>query len=200
MDKEATTANAAASDQIGTILRDLDSQELAWRAKRGSQAAFTELVRRYAPKLQTFLRHRIRCHHEVEDLVQDTFIKAYRNLGRYDDSWRFSTWLFTIGGRLAASRRRKREPQPADPDSCSPACDDEVIDRQEQEQSLWATVAELPDSQRDALRLRYARDMSIKEIATAMGKSQVCVKVLLYRARVALANRLKDRPEVTGDM
>ena len=200
MDKEATTANAAASDQIGTILRDLDSQELAWRAKRGSQAAFTELVRRYAPKLQTFLRHRIRCHHEVEDLVQDTFIKAYRNLGRYDDSWRFSTWLFTIGGRLAASRRRKREPQPADPDFCSPACDDEVIDRQEQEQSLWATVAELPDSQRDALRLRYARDMSIKEIATAMGKSQVCVKVLLYRARVALANRLKDRPEVTGDM
>jgi len=182
------------------LLRDLDSEELAWRAKQGCQASFTELVHRYAPRLHGFLRRKTRHSHEVEDLVQDTFVKAYQNLGRYDDSWKFSTWLFTIAGRLAISRRRKREPLRAVLDRPMQVCAAEAIDRREQRESLWAKVAELPGSQREALWLRYAEDMSVKEIATTMGKSQVCVKVLLYRARVYLAKQLKDHPKIAGDM
>ena len=177
------------------ILRDLGSEELAWRAKQGCQASFAELVHRYAPRLHAFLRRRTRDRHEVEDLVQDTFIKAYQNLGRYDDSWKFSTWLFTIAARLAASRHRRREPSLSTLGPGMQAGVDEAMDRQEQQESLWARVAELPDSQRRALWLKYAEDMSVKEIATTMSKSQVCVKVLLYRARVSLAKHLKDRPE-----
>jgi RNA polymerase sigma-70 factor (ECF subfamily) len=197
-EEESTTADAANQASVGTILRDLDSEELAWRAKQGCQASFTELVHRYAPRLQVFLRRKTRQSHEVEDLVQDTFIKAYLNLGRYDDSWKFSTWLFTIARRLAASRHRRREPRSAVLDLPLWACDDQAIDRREEQDSLWAKVAELPDSQRQALWLKYAEDMPVKEIAKAIGKSQVCVKVLLYRARVSLAKRLAELPKPQG--
>jgi len=197
-EEESTAADAANHDPVGTILRDLDSEELAWRAKQGCQASFTELVHRYAPRLQMFLRRKTRQSHEVEDLVQDTFVKAYQNLGRYDDSWKFSTWLFTIARRLAVSRHRRREPHPAALDLPLEVCDDKAIDKQDQQESLWAMVAELPDGQQQALWLKYTEDMSVKEIAKAMGKSQVCVKVLLYRARVSLAKRLTEHPEATG--
>jgi RNA polymerase sigma-70 factor (ECF subfamily) len=56
----------------------------------------------------------------------------------------------------------------------------------------WATAAKLPDSQYEALWLRYGQDMSVKEIAAAMGRSQVCIKVLLYRARASLARQLNE--------
>jgi len=196
-EEESTTADAADHAPVGTILRDLNSEELAWRAKQGCQASFTELVYRYAPRLQVFLRRKTRRSHEVEDLVQDTFIKAYQNLGRYDDSWKFSTWLFTIAARLAVSRHRRRELLPAPLDFPLQVCDDRAIDRQEEQESLWAKVAELPDGQRQALWLKYAEDMSVKEIANAMGRSQVCIKVLLYRARASLAKRLTELPRTT---
>ena len=173
----------------------MDSEELAWRSKQGCHASFTELVHRYAPRLHVFLRRKTRRSHEVEDLVQDTFIKAYQNLGRYDDSWKFSTWLFTIASRLAASRHRKREPQSGVLDLRMQACADETIYRREQRESLWAKAAELPEGQRQALWLKYAEDMSVKEIAAAMGRSQVCIKVLLYRARAGLAKHLNEQPE-----
>lgn len=174
-------------------MRGLSSEELAGRAKRGCQASFTELVRRYAPRLQTFLCRRNRNDHEVEDMVQDTLVKAYRNLDRYDDSWRFSTWLFTIAGRVAVSRHRRKQPEldGLDP-QVQMLAPDEAADRQEQRESLWAMAAELPAGQYRALWLRYGEDMSMKEIAAAMGKSQVCIKVSLYRARVSLARRLNE--------
>ncbi len=194
MAEEATAADAANQGPVGTILRDLDSEELAWRAKQGCQASFTELVHRYAPRLHVFLRRKTRDRHEVEDLVQDTFTKAYQNLGRYDDSWKFSTWLFTIAARLAVSRHRKREPRSGTLNPRAQAAVDDAMDRQEQQENLWAKVAELTDRQRQVLWLKYAEDMPVKEIARTMGKSQVCIKVLLYRARVSLAKRLDEQP------
>jgi len=207
---DALTGGAASGS---ATLHDVSSEELAWRAKQGCQAAFAELVDRYAPRLQAFLGRRTRDRHEVEDLVQDTLIKAYQNLDRYQDSWRFSTWLFTIAGRLAISRHRGRGNPRSLPDTVrpvpewgpptrndalgSPVCPceapDEILDRREQRESLWAVAAELPGRQYEALWLKYGEDMSIKEIARTMGKSQVCIKVLLYRARVALGQRLEKR-------
>ncbi|MEN6428368.1 MAG: sigma-70 family RNA polymerase sigma factor [Phycisphaerales bacterium] len=172
-------------------LHELTSEKLAWRAGRGCQASFAELVHRYAPRLQAFLRRRTHDRHEAEDLVQDTLLKAYRNLSRYDESRRFSTWLFTIASRAAASHYRRQRPDYICLDTEAPACD-ETVGRQEQRQRLWTMAAQLPEGQYRSLWLKYAEDLPIKEIARVMGKSQVCVKVLLYRARVNLARRLND--------
>lgn len=194
MGETETTAGPAAGhgSVIGsTAICELTSEELAWQAGRGCQASFAELVRRFAPKLQAFLRRRTRDRHEAEDLVQDTFVKAYENLSRYDSSWRFSTWLFTIASRAAVSHHRRKRPVCVRPDLPSAACD-EAAERREQRESLWAMASQLPQRQYQSLWLKYGEDMPIREIARVMGKSQVCVKVLLYRARTAMARLLEE--------
>ena len=82
-----------------------DDQTLALRAKQGCMDSFEELVRRYQVPLLHFLA-RFGNETDAEDLAQDTFIRAYRNLKRYRRRWRFSTWLFTIARRLAINSRR----------------------------------------------------------------------------------------------
>ncbi len=177
----------------GLLLRDVSSEELARRAKQGCRASFTELVHRYAPRLRMFLCRRGRDCHEAEDLVQDTLIKAYQNIGQYDSAWRFSTWLFTIATRLAVSHQRRRRPAyEAMQIRVHTRGADELTEEREQQRNLWAMAAELPGGQNQALWLKYGEDMSIKEIARTMGKSQVCIKVLLYRARANLARRLLE--------
>jgi len=172
-------------------LGDLTSEELAWQAARGCQASFAELVNRFAPKLQAFLRRRTRDRHEAEDLVQDTLLKAYRSLGRYDESRRFSTWLFTIAARTAVSHYRRRKLEVVDLDTEAVASDEAVEGREERE-NLWTLASRLPEGQYQTLWLRYGEDMPIREIARVVGKSQVYVKVQLYRARMKLAKYLKD--------
>jgi RNA polymerase sigma-70 factor (ECF subfamily) len=199
MGAEKATAQARAHAVTSGVtagsvrLADMSSEELARRAQLGCRASFAELVHRYAPRLQAFLCHRGPDRHDAEDLVQDTFIKAYQNIRRYDGSWRFSTWLFTIATRLATSHRRRKRPRH---DIVRPRLQaraaDELAQEREEGRSLWALAAELPGGQNQALWLKYAEDMSVKEIARAMGKSQVCIKVLLYRARENLARRLRE--------
>jgi RNA polymerase sigma-70 factor (ECF subfamily) len=91
---------------------EVESDEaLAIRAREGSLAAFGTLVDRYERRLIGFLSQRASGQHAAEDLAQETFVRAWRRLDTFDPERRFSTWLFTIGARLAADdyRRRKRE-------------------------------------------------------------------------------------------
>lgn len=171
----------------------LSAEELALRSQQGCQACFAELVQRHGARLLAFMQQKTGNAHDAEDLVQDTFLKAYRNIHRYRNSFRFSTWLFTVATRLANSRYRSRP--------CLKGCwtvrpdgarQDVVASERQSNPSLWALAKTLSKNQYEALWLRYAEDMSIKEIATVMAKSQVSVKVLLYRARVNLAKNLKS--------
>jgi len=181
-------------DPGGVVL--LSAEELALRSQRGCQDSFTELVERYGTRLYQFLHNKTDNVQDAEDLVQDTFVKAYRNIHRYRTSWKFSTWLFTIGARLASSRNRSlyRQQSAAEVESGPPLAErpaDAAI-QQETQEGLWAAAKSLSRNQYEALRLRYAEDMSIKEIARVMRKTQVGAKVLLYRARMNLAERLRD--------
>lgn len=176
-----------------TLLLDLLSdEELAVRAQAGSRSFFEELVSRYCQRLFHFLRPRVGTDQDTEDLVQDTFIKAYLNIHRFDPTYKFSTWLYTTAIRLTISFYRKnrfrgswvissaiyRDPQ-------------ETILREEDSLNLWNKAKRLPPSQFQALWLRYVEDLSIKEIAKILKKTQVHVRVLLHRARLKLAERFK---------
>jgi RNA polymerase sigma-70 factor (ECF subfamily) len=173
-------------------LGSLSSEELARRSGCGCRACFGELVSRHSARLYQFLQHRTSNAHDAEDLVQDTFVRAFENIGRYRSSYCFSTWLFAIARRLASSRLRslRRSQSVVEMNSGVPEPGD-LLAQQETRQSLWAAARGLPPNQYQVLRLRYAEDMSIKQITKVMGKSQVNVKVLLYRARVRLAERLR---------
>ena len=169
-------------------MKDASAEELAVRSQNGCQASFAELVRRYGGRLLVLMQQRTGNLHDAEDLVQDTFVKAYRNIHRYQSSFRFSTWLFTIATRLADSHYRRRHILQGVSQATSdlPSPDTVAVDDESRE-NLWALARSLSTNQHQALWLRYAEDMSIKEIAKVMRKTQVSVKVLLYRARMNLA-------------
>lgn len=171
--------------QLG--LQQSTVEELAAEAAAGSSACFEALVERLGPRLLRYLRRRVGDDHAAEDLLQEAFLKAYRNLGRYDPSRSFSTWLFTIATRLAVSHFRSRRfvasidaVEPPDAGAGDPF---EAAARAEQHENLWARARRvLSDAQFTALWLRYAEEMAIREIADATGRSVTAVKVQLHRA------------------
>ena len=175
------------------VLRALSAEEWARRSQQGCRASFAELVERYGMRLFDFLRYKTNSLQDAEDLVQDTFVKAYENIHRYNDSWKFSTWLFTIASRLASSHFRRLRPWRAlgeiESDGIGPG---QMMVKQETRKNLWTMAGDLSKYQYQALWLKYAQNMSIKEIAKVMRKSQVNVKVILYRARLNLAKRLQN--------
>jgi RNA polymerase sigma-70 factor (ECF subfamily) len=181
-----------------TPLADLGVPELVRRARDGSLPGFAELVTRFDGRLLNFLLRRVETPDDAQDLVQETFVRAWQRIDQYDRRWQFSTWLFTIAHRLAiAHRRRCRGERRADParlpaDSAEPGR--RVADR-EQCGHIWALADRiLPEAQRTALWLRYAEDLSTREIARVLGKSPVMVRVMLHRARTALRERLQAGP------
>ena len=80
--------------------------ELARRAQQGCEASFESLLRRFQTPVLHFLR-RQGASADAEDLTQETFLRAYENLHRYDRRWAFSTWLFTIARRTSINHRRR---------------------------------------------------------------------------------------------
>lgn len=171
---------------------------LGARAAAGSQAAFEELVSRYTGRLANFLRTRTSSREDLEDLVQETLLKAYRNIDRYDARWKFATWLYTIAVRLAISRHRVASagrwlPIAEDPECPSPGPQEALVRREEAEaqKNIWRVAGTLGPDAYEALWLRYAEEMPVKDIARAMGKTQMGVRALLHRSRERLAEKLK---------
>jgi len=176
---------------------DPTDEELAKQAASGSRPAFEELVSRYGLRLFHFLRSRSGSDEDVEDLVQETFLKAYRNIGRYDPMRRFSTWLYTIAFRLSISRLRSQgaRPLPLDPEGPeheSPGPQEALIRNEEARKAgnIWVLARTLQPNEYEVLWLRYAEEMPMKDIATAMKRSQVGVRVLLHRSRLKLGKKL----------
>ncbi len=178
------------SNEKAARLESPTAEDLAVSVQRGSKADFAELVNRFGPRLYRYFRQKIRSREDCEDLVQDTLIKAYRNIHRYRRIGRFVTWLYTIGTRLMVDhyrlqQRRRAMPIPGDlPGGMDPL---ESAARKEARENLWIMARSLSRKQFDALWLRYAEEMSVKEIAGVMGTTRVHAKVLLYRARKRLA-------------
>lgn len=177
----------------GGALRIPTDEELAVRSQEGDRDAYSLLVTRYANRLFNFLRRRAINEADAEDLAQDTFVRAWTKIGTYKPGMRFSTWLYTIGTHLAATRARaKRLPMAVglaeEPGAVRVEADgpDELAVR------IWRRADEvLPADQRSAVWLRYAEDLGVPEIARVLGKSRVNVRVMLFRARRTLAAELE---------
>lgn len=182
------------------VIRTLSNEQLVSAAQCGCTDCFSELVDRCAPGLLAFMRHKVGGLEDAEDLVQDTFVRAYLKLNQFNGKHKFTTWLYAIGRNLAASRGRKVPLSlnlAAQTRTSYPAPDD-ILEELQFRRSLWSLARTLPPNQYEALWLRYAQDMSVREISHVMGKTQVHVKVLLYRARAAMARKLRKRSATSG--
>ena len=177
---------------------EASDERLAAQAAAGSRAAFEELVNRYSGRLFHFMMSRSASREDLEDIVQETFIKAYRNIGRYDARWKFATWLYTMAVRLAISRHRAagsgrfRVALGTDPECPAPGPQEALVRREEaqRQKNIWNVARTLGPDAYEALWLRYAEELPVKEIARAMGKTRVGVRALLHRSRTRLAEKL----------
>ncbi|MGA2068900.1 MAG: sigma-70 family RNA polymerase sigma factor [Thermoguttaceae bacterium] len=175
-------------------------EQIARRAQRGCAASFEELMRRFQAPVLQFLRHRGPAA-EAEDLLQETFVRAYTRLGQYRGPWRFSTWLFTIARRVSINhhRRTQRAPWPrSDGEAVRSAASTapgpaETAARADSRQYLWARAAAvLSEEQWTALWLHYVENLPTRQIAGVLGCSRVALKTMIHRARKKLMPLLQE--------
>lgn len=194
-----------AAEPIPCTLDVLSSEELACRAQAGSLPCFAELVHRYQGRLYNFLLRRNGNRIDAEDLTQETFLRAWERLHQYKPKWRFSTWLFTIGSRLAinhhraGARLRRQDLAGSSLDQFPTEFEEDPSERSlrhESIQRVWEVArCLLTPEQHSMVWLRYAEDLSASEIARVLGKSQVTVRVALHRARARIAAALHTHDE-----
>lgn len=169
-------------------------------ARNGSGEAFADLVSAYRNGLLRFLLTRSSSFADAEDALQDTLINAYRYLDSYDPRWRFSTWLYRIAINNAG-KRRSMDSIPAD--EVSDAEGDPLLHciAESDRENLWLTARRLlNDEVYTAMWLRYAQDMSVKDIAAVLDRSLSWTKVNLLRGRKILDAEInKDATDKQGE-
>jgi RNA polymerase sigma-70 factor (ECF subfamily) len=147
---------------------------------------FEQIVRLHSSRVFNFIHQMTRQRQDTEDLVQQTFIKAYRNLHRFDASRPMINWLLTIARHTALNHFRSAKkweelPQCAASSEPSPAnCAQDIEDRE----NLWGDARRrLSQREFEILWLRYGEDLSVEETARVMGLSRAYTKIIAFRAR-----------------
>lgn len=185
--------------------RELDLQ-LVERVRAGDKQAFGLLVEKYRRKLMRLLARMVRDADEVEDIAQETFIKAYRALPQFRADAAFYTWLYRIGvntaknylaakGRLPATVSDHTSDEDDEPDDRFAARDigtpeSELLSKQ-MAYAVNEAVDALPVELRQAISLREIEGLSYEEIAEAMACPIGTVRSRIFRAREAIAAKLR---------
>ncbi len=175
----------------------LDESVLAASARRGDKAAFGELVRMHQRKVLRMVVGMVGDLDSAMDIVQDSFVRAYQALDRFDETQPFYPWISKIAGNLAINHIRKRsretsldleitEQASANPDPL------EKLQLEETDRSFMKAVSELPLQYRAVFILRNFEELSYEEIAERLEISVGTVDSRLYRARRILVDKLKE--------
>jgi RNA polymerase sigma-70 factor, ECF subfamily len=185
--------------------REID-QQLVERVQSGDKRAFDLLVNKYQRKLGRLLSRFIRDPSEVEDVTQEAFIKAYRALPGFRGDSAFYTWLYRIGintakNHLVAMGRRAPTSTGLDAEEAeSLESGTQLRDLNTPENQLMSkqvgetvnqTLQELPEELRTAITLREIEGLSYEEIATVMNCPVGTVRSRIFRAREAVAEKLR---------
>lgn len=171
----------------------------AWlvAAARQNRAAFVALYRRYLPRVYRYVYRRVGNQQDAEDVTASVFTEALECLGDYREQGSFAGWLFTIAHhRVADHHRRQREKvdfgQVA-PFLADPALDVESrVEQKERLVRLAAAIRELAPDRQEALTLRFFGELSNKEVAQVMDRSEAAVKMLVCRALRQLRRRCRE--------
>lgn len=172
-----------------------DEAEWVEAARNGDQVAFGKLVRAYERPVYNLTYRMLGNPHEAEDAAQETFLRAYANLEKYDPGHKFSTWLFAIANNHCIDRLRKRRavyvsiddnPVLENLQSEAPLPESSAL-RGERQDEVQALMTKLEPEYRTPLILRYWEEYSYEEIAAAMELTVAAVKSRLFRARQQLA-------------
>jgi len=179
--------------------KDLDDSQVVARILAGDSRGFTELVERYQARLLNFVYRTTGDRERAEDLVQETFIRVHRHLHRFDQSKKFSTWVYTIASNLAKNELRNRSRNPlvlfqairknweSDDRPLEWADDtyrpDDLFRKRHLREIIDSAVSELPEHHRNVFVLRELEGKTYEEIAEITGCNLGTVKSRLNRAR-----------------
>ena len=178
--------------------------DLVAAAKGGDRAAFDELVRRTSAQTYTLAYRLVGNEEDARDVVQETYLRAYKGIGKFRGDAQFSTWLYRITANCAATHlgKRKRHRHDELPDETSAVVTDRNPERDPQATVLASslrdrlTVAldELPPKLRAVVVLRDVYDLTHEAIAAELGISETAAKVRLHRARRKLRETVFPLP------
>ncbi len=176
------------------------NDELAWiaRAQQGNDEAFTQLVEAYQTHVYNLCYRMLGEAEAAEDASQETFLRAYQHIHRYDRKRPFGTWLLSIAAHYCIDRLRRRKFTMASidqdeeeggfelPDTETPSPESQAV-YGEQKQQMQRMLKKLDSVDRAAVVMRYWNDCSEVEIAESLNLTVSAVKSRLHRARRALA-------------
>ncbi|MFQ5512650.1 MAG: RNA polymerase sigma factor [Candidatus Krumholzibacteriia bacterium] len=165
--------------------------KLVAKSLRGNEKAFRALVERHQPMVYAAVRGVVGARDDVDDVVQDVFIKVYRALDRFRADAKFSSWVYRIARNEAIDayrRTRHGGPSVEELDVAAPAAarPDEQFKREEHRQYLEIYVSRLDEDYRMVLELRYMGERSYADISELTGLPLGTVKSYLYRAKAEL--------------
>ena len=185
------------------------STEILRRCRAGEERAYRELVIMYQRPVFSLAVRMLRSDEDAEDATQETFVRVFRSLDRYDPARPFAAWIFTIAARLCIDQMRRRRIRPVplvqrDPDSEEertldvedPSPGPETLASFEEEERRTKDLIDgLPPHYRIVVMLRHQQDLSYEEIAEALQLPLGTVKARIHRARALLKERISGEPK-----
>jgi len=174
--------------------QNLSDEEIARRVQEGEADYFGILMERYEPKMMRYLTRFTRNRDDLRDIVQDVFIKVYKNIQSFDLTQRFSPWIYRIAHNEAINNIKKKVREPMqffDPEMLfpHPVADENPqsdVERTELKRILEECMEDLDEKYKEVLVLRYFEDMDYKDIAEVLKVPVVTVGVRLNRGKVRL--------------
>lgn len=191
-----------------------DESALLAQAREGDTQAFGELVRRYETKIFRLAQHITQNREDAEDVLQETFLKAYEHLDQFQGNSKFYTWVVRIAVNQALMKlRRRKTDKSVSLDETIDTGEDTIVreiaawdedpeqrfSREEIGQILDSAIQGLEPPYRSVFALRDIEGLSTEETAEALGLSVPAVKSRLLRARLQLREKLTRQFKRKGD-
>jgi RNA polymerase sigma-70 factor (ECF subfamily) len=183
------------------MTRTKSDLELVQDVKSGDRKAFSELVIRHQRSLLRLTLRFTREQALAEDIVQESFLKAYQKLGLFEARASFKSWLYQIAMNTAKNKFRERGLDLMNIEDTQLGVDpgaEQGLVKADIQQALRAEIDKLPDKQRMALTLRIFEDLSFKEIAEIMSCPYDTAKANYRHALLKLRERLESEDSVAG--
>lgn len=176
--------------------RELSDEELIYLVKSGEITPFDELVRRNEMRVHDLCYKMVRNYDDAKDLAQETFLKAYRKIKKFDGRSKFSTWLYRIAVNNCLNFLKKQKPTEELYDEIVGSKKDDpaqIYKGKKLRERIAGAVAKLPEVQRAVFTLRSLEDLSYQEVSDILKKPISTIKVNHHLAVKNLRNHLKGK-------